>query len=139
MYGGGYALALIRPKDFYGQSFMHSPWFTGLLILSTVSVVLQWPIFFVLFKRLHDRGVSGLIALPYFLMIMGSLLPIMIIRATSGNASRFTLVTLPHYLTYAGLAFTLLLAIILAILPGTIGRNPYGPDPRFSNSATDVF
>jgi uncharacterized membrane protein YhaH (DUF805 family) len=81
---------------------------------------------FVGIKRLHDRNKSAwwllvFYGLPFALPFLAPLL--------GGDADTDTLSAGAAVLQYAGLAISLWALVELGFIRGTIGANPYGPDP----------
>lgn len=113
--------------------------YVGMTLFGLVRLIMAWPIFAVLFKRLHDRTLTGLIALPYLLDFAVAIGIAFTYFSFRNHESLQTASLILRYSPFVGLAFTTLLVLILAILPGRRGPNRYGADPRRAQGEADLF
>ncbi len=129
---------LFRPKGSIDM-FTSSPWFIAQMVVGLVAWITLWPVFAIIFKRLHDRGWSGLIALPYFAPMLMSLTVTFMRIGRGFDNPGYVDVKFTHYLTLGVNAYIGLLVLALAILPGSKGANRFGPHPRQWLTASDLF
>ncbi|MFT4075344.1 MAG: DUF805 domain-containing protein [Asticcacaulis sp.] len=109
-------------------------------IITICHLIVLWPLFAVTFKRLHDVGLSGFLALlasvPGILNFIASFIQS---RALLDHAYNPTL----HWTLMATtIAFYTISActLALALWPGNKGPNQYGPSPRQPDmDKSDVF
>jgi uncharacterized membrane protein YhaH (DUF805 family) len=97
----------------------------GERLTAIVSLAFAYPEFAVFAKRGHDRGISPYVVGAFFLLstIMDFLVVIGIGGGVSEPSSLMVLLGLPW------MAFALTLLFELGVRRGTVGPNPYGPDP----------
>jgi uncharacterized membrane protein YhaH (DUF805 family) len=82
---------------------------------------------FVGIKRLHDRNKSALWLLVFYGIPIVALILVPILLV--GDADTDTIPASITVLQYVGLAVLLRALVELGFIRGTIGGNPYGPDP----------
>ncbi len=109
-------------------------WIAATQVHNLVVLLTLWPIFAVLFKRMHDLGKAGWIALVYFLPVAEGVYAVY--QITTGDMSFDGL----ESIMANGLHVAVWCFIVgLGILLGVKGPNRYGPDPRHPEAAPDVF
>ncbi len=116
------------------EGFYPQPWVIGYLVLGIVEFLMFWPIFAVIFKRLHDIRLSGLISLI-------TLAPFVLAFARGFARTGLHVYIKPEPMIFFGLGMAVWIAhAILAVIPGTSGANRYGNDPcQAPEQAQDVF
>ncbi len=103
-----------------------APFETSLLFGNALQLALLAPMFALFVRRLHDQDTSGWWGLLLPLSVLPSL-PRMVTEARGDVAE----IIAPN-ITLEGVAagFCALAVFVLCLLPGTVGPNRYGPDPR---------
>ena len=109
-----------------------NPWFIAGLALAGFYVLLCWPIFAIVVKRLHDIGLSGMAALP-------CLYPLLIILALGLSESMyhsgidifeyipfFRTDDYAQYVLSAYYIYASILILASALIPGNKASNRYG-------------
>jgi len=110
------------------------------LVFGLIAWLMFWPIFALLFKRLHDAGWLGLFALPVPLSFV-YIIAMAIFRILHHNTMPDpNLALYTSWILGAIKVYGWTLAIILAVLPGMHGTNRFGPAPgQPPATAEDVF
>ncbi|CAL4867333.1 hypothetical protein MMA231_01585 [Asticcacaulis sp. MM231] len=111
------------------------------LTLVIFQLAFAWPQYAVTIKRLHDVGRSALFALhiPIYLVVWVCYL-VFFNYVSRTQPFNFLPYVIYNFTQYACLLYSFILFLVLAIIPGTQGRNRYGPHPhRPDQSASEVF
>ena len=106
------------------------PWF---MAQSLVNLALLWPFFAVTFKRFHDANLSGWPAMAYFLPFVAALavgfsIAVFYRQHLQDAPLKPNLFHSPAY-QWSVFAIIWMLALIPIFIPGTRGRNRFGPPP----------
>ncbi len=99
--------------------------FVGFIIMAAAlvwGIVCVGPTFSVTARRFHDVGLPGL--LPYLLLLSFALLAVLTAADIVGDEEVFAIVL------FSFIAFLLLIGAVVALCPGTDGKNKYGPKPE---------
>lgn len=152
-----YALFVVGPLAFFAAlTLMHGLIRQGFFVenpgmlyaaIGIAKLLLLWPHFAVISKRLHDLGSNLLPAFAWFLPLAGSIgMTIWQMRPVSNPletpSSPDVAVGIYAQLAFSVLNIALLLAaVILSIIPGTKGTNRYGPSPRATSAqaVSEIF
>ncbi|CUS43058.1 MAG: DUF805 domain-containing protein [Pseudomonadota bacterium] len=102
------------------------------------SFVLGWPYFPLLVRRLHDQDRSGGWVMLWGLIVIACTMLLMLPKEADGYGLSISLFGFHRSLAWTPVTTPLLLGLmmvsiailILYVLPGTLGTNRYGPDPR---------
>ena len=123
-----------------------NPWFIAGVMLFAINILLNWPIFALLVKRLHDFGLTGIIALPCLYPIF-----ITIAAGTWGLLHEshtirpefdpgFRIGDYAQYILSTYYIYTSILILASALIVGNRGNNRYGVDLKPSlPTAGNVF
>lgn len=119
----GWSLTYIVQQQIdYPQS---SPWMIGITIVGLVDLILMWPVFAVVAKRLHDVGLTALFAFPPFLSLAWLLFP-MVSIATGFQTAAGYFEYINMVMQWISIYYLLLIAV-LAVVPGQKTTNRFGP------------
>ncbi|MBR6952343.1 MAG: DUF805 domain-containing protein [Campylobacter sp.] len=97
------------------------------IISTIITLILLIPTYAVMFRRIHDRNLSGWFVGSQFILLV-----LAILFAFAG-AKNFTFILL-----FAFLGLSVYISI-MTILKGDNGTNNYGPDPLNPNSNSSIF
>ena len=96
--------------------------FIAMAASGVFGIVCVGPTFSVTVRRFHDVGLPGL--LPYLLLLSFALLAVLTAADIVGDEEVFAIVL------FSFIAFLLLIGAVVALCPGTDGKNKYGPKPE---------
>lgn len=106
---------------------------TPAIIVLCIYALLLWPLLSVATERLHDVGMSGLLALPYVVPFLTRAFRIYWIDANhaplpAGIAQTLSLITTVSFL------YGILLAVVLMVLPGKREKGPMNLDRLYHSN-----
>ena len=118
----GGVLLLILVAEAGGGDVLHIVGFIAMAASGVFGIVCVGPTFSVTVRRFHDVGLPGL--LPYLLLLSFALLAVLTAADIVGDEEVFAIVL------FSFIAFLLLIGAVVALCPGTDGKNKYGPKPE---------
>jgi uncharacterized membrane protein YhaH (DUF805 family) len=102
------------------------------LLPSLFQLIMFWPHFAILIKRIHDRNKSGWLVWALYVPLIFTMIFLVgaiIATAASATGAAMTLGIITGVFGFASFCVGVWFFVEFGCMPGTVGVNKYGPDP----------